>query len=187
MIIISKIKIGIGLLAMACFTMLLITVSIEAGSTESGTVNDPIVTKSYVDQRDGEVLEKINIKLAELAGGTSHNTTSTNGEIDMEAVYAYLDQKLVEEQGSVFVVVEVEEGQKLIGGAGTEIVLRGGSATIIEGVNGDGIADLTDGKDLLEGIDVPAQHHLLIAKDDGRGLMIHSKSWIMVKGDYTLE
>lgn len=87
---------------------------------------------------------------------------------------------------SIFLVVEVPAGARLIGEAGTEMILRGGKATALD--NGvDGISDLTAGKDLKSGVSVTTNHLLLVPKADGRGISCSTQSWVMVKGGYTIE
>ena len=85
-----------------------------------------------------------------------------------------------------FQVVNMSKGDVLIGEAGTEIILRMGTAEIIATQKG-GLADLTAGTDLTDGTNMPANHHLVIPVDDGRGIKAKDKVIVMVKGDYTLK
>ena len=85
-----------------------------------------------------------------------------------------------------FQIVNMEKGDTLIGEAGTEIILRMGTAEIIATEKG-GLADLTSGTDLANGTNMPANHHLVIPMDDGRGIKAKNKVIVMVKGDFTLE
>ena len=85
-----------------------------------------------------------------------------------------------------FRVVNMSKGDVLIGEAGTEIVLRMGTAEIIATQKG-GLADLTAGTDLTDGTNMPANHYLVIPVDDGRGIKAKDKVIVMVKGDYTLK
>ncbi len=89
----------------------------------------------------------------------------------------------------IFEAIAVENGKKVVLGAGAEIILRSGSATVIEGKNGDGLADLTAGVDLGQGDRVPLQHQLVASRDDGRSVKINSRrtSYLLVKGDYKVE
>lgn len=106
---------------------------------------------------------------------------------------SYVDARIAElksdaDGGSsaVFGAVSVEKGKKLIGGGGTELILRSGSAAAID--NGaDGLSDLTAGKDLKGGAPVTKNHLLLVPRDDGRGILAQSDIWIMVKGAYTIK
>lgn len=83
-------------------------------------------------------------------------------------------------------VVELEPGQRLICGAGTEIILRGGSGAVIDSELG-GLCDVTQGKDLRMGEAAPANHLLLVPRDDGRGIQALTAVILMVRGNYTLE
>lgn len=117
---------------------------------------------------------------AESGAGSAQDPVVTKSYVD--ALFATVSQG----DAAIFRVVEVPAGSKLIGDAGTEMILRGGKATALD--NGvDGISDLTAGKDLKSGISVIANHLLLIPKEDGRGISCSTKSWVMVKGDYTIE
>ncbi|PKM85074.1 MAG: hypothetical protein CVU86_04250 [Firmicutes bacterium HGW-Firmicutes-11] len=87
---------------------------------------------------------------------------------------------------SVFEPINVKAGQKLIGGAGTELILRSGDAYAID--NGvDGLSDVTSAKDLKGGVTITANHLLLVPRADGRGLEAGSDLWVMVKGSYTIQ
>ena len=85
-----------------------------------------------------------------------------------------------------FQVVNMNKGDVLIGEAGTEVILRMGNAEVIATQKG-GLADLTAGTDLADGTNMPANHHLVIPVDDGRGIKAKDKVIVMVKGDYTLK
>ena len=85
-----------------------------------------------------------------------------------------------------FQILNMNKGDVLIGDAGTEIILRMGSADIIATQKG-GLADLTAGIDLADGTAMPSNHHLVIPVDDGRGIEANSAVIVMVKGDYELK
>ncbi|MGE5579880.1 MAG: hypothetical protein ACM3WU_07545 [Bacillota bacterium] len=84
------------------------------------------------------------------------------------------------------VVVEVPAGKKLIGSAGTEIIVRSGSATAIDTQSG-GLSDVTAGVDLRKGDIAPANHLLIVPRDDGRGIAAVTSLFVMVRGAYTLQ
>ena len=123
------------------------------------------------------------------AAGIFGAETGAGSAADPVVTKSYVDELFatVNQGGStIFQVVEVPAGSKLIGGAGTEMILRGGKATAID--NGvDGISDLTAGKDLKSSTAVISNHLLLVPKDDGRGISCSVQSWVMVKGEYTIE
>lgn len=92
----------------------------------------------------------------------------------------YVDTRLT------YQTVHVLAGQRIIGGAGAEIILRSGEATAID--NGaNGVSDITSGTDLMSGMQVGLNHLLLIPRDDGRGIAASTEGWIMVRGDFTIE
>ena len=142
----------LSMLLVGIFSVVLIVATgilVFGAESGAGTAEDPVVTKSYVDQ---------------LFASISTSETAS----------------------AVFEVVEVQAGAKLVGGAGTEMILRGGKAKAID--NGkDGVSDLTAGKDLKMGTTVALNHLLLIPKDDGRGISCTVQSWVMVKGTYTIK
>lgn len=142
--------------------------SASSGSTP-GSADDPLVTKSYVDQ-----------KLANLGSTGNTGTTpapapSTGGSTTPVAGV------------DTFTVVQVPAGKTLKGGEGTEMILRSGSATIIASSNG-GVTDITGGQDLAQGVAVDKNHMLLIPRNDGRGLKIGDyQAFVMVRGTYTIQ
>jgi len=99
-------------------------------------------------------------------------------------IYEYVDAKASEG----FVVVNVPKGKTVICGAGTEMILRMGSAEVIGSARG-GIADVTMGVDLADGIAVPSNHMLIVPLDDGRGVKIdaNTEAILMIKGKYTIK
>lgn len=87
-----------------------------------------------------------------------------------------------------FEVVTVGAGKKVTGGAGTEMILRMGSGSIIASARG-GLADATMGADLGDGAAIPSNHLLIVPLNDGRGVRIASESdaILMIKGSYNIE
>ena len=85
-----------------------------------------------------------------------------------------------------FKVVEIPANKSLYGEAGTEMVLRMGKGSIIATDKG-GVADLTAGYDLSNGSAIPANHHLIVPVEDGRGLKVTENSLVLVKGGYSIK
>lgn len=161
-----------------------------AGSGAPGTVSDPLATKSYVDMKVA-VLDDL-IDTLDATASTSTGTGLPDSE-SMEDLYAYVDEQVAKIPSSRFEVVELEAGQKLLGGASTELILRGGAAVAITRNSDDGLSDLTDSSvgiqkngNLINGESIPLNHLLLVPRDDGRGIAITKQSWVLVKGDYTI-
>lgn len=125
----------------------------------AGSETDPLITLSYLEQRISEVKKYVDDKISSL-----NNTSSNNLE-----------------------VIELKNGQKIIGREGTEFILRSGKA-IAKVSDLGGISDVTDGVDLKEGENIPRNHQLIIPRDDGRGLVIiEDSTFILVRGEYIIE
>ena len=87
---------------------------------------------------------------------------------------------------AVFTVVNVEKGKTFVAGAGCEFILRGGEATV-NASNQGGLSDTTAGGDLAQDTNVPANHLLIVPRDDGRGFLAKTDVIIMVKGSYEVK
>lgn len=148
-----------------------------AGVTgQAGTADDPVVTKSYVDQQ----IQKA------LGGGTTTPTTPTtptdngNNNSGNNSSSASSDQ---------VTIVTVKPGEKLIAAAGAEFIVRNGHA-VIYSADSNGVADLTDGKDITNGQAV-GNNHLMSFPRAGRGIMVQddvkSSLTVMVRGGYSIQ
>lgn len=137
-----------------------------------GDTNDPIVVLSYLNDRLTSLIKEYNLgdikalkeQVAELSGGST-GTTGTGST------------------SSPLVVVEINAGEKIIAGAGTELILRGGKATIIGSELG-GLTNVTLGKDFVSGMNVVPNNLLIVPRDDGRGVYTDSHATFMVRGTY---
>ncbi|TVY09323.1 hypothetical protein [Paenibacillus cremeus] len=141
-----------------------------------GSVDDPIITKSYFDQN---IQKKIADELAkQLGSGTS--TTSTAPPATAQGTGS--------PQATGLTVIKLEQGQTLYGGAGTEFIVRTGKATAFSS-DDSGMADVTTGKDVIAGQAVEL-NHLLIVPREGRGIKPVPKSnldtYVMIRGSYLL-
>lgn len=83
-------------------------------------------------------------------------------------------------------VAELKAGQVLKGSAGSEIILRRGSAVIMD-ITGNGVPDLTAGVDIRAGGAVPVNHLLLIPREDGRGIKAVSPVVVMYRGGASIQ
>lgn len=126
-----------------------------------------------------------------LAAGAAAFAADPGSAEDPVVTKSYVDAQIaaaLEElggSGAVFTAVNVTAGSSLIGGGGTELVLRSGEATAID--NGiDGVSDLTGAKDLKGDAPITTNHLLLVPRDDGRGIKAVTDIWVMVKGTYTI-
>ncbi len=112
-------------------------------------------------------------------------------ENDPVVTKSYVDSQIAKYSGNggtsnEYTVVEVEAGQLVLGGEGTEIILRSGEASAID--NGaNGVSDLTAGQDLITGQNVSLNHLLLVPRDDGRGIYALTDIFVMIRGPYSLQ
>jgi hypothetical protein len=160
----------------------------KATGNDPGSMQDPLVTKSYVDEQIKKMLSDVDIS----DGNNKYDDNSsdvTNDPIDMTDVYNYIDNKFNEVESSKglgFVVVQMEAGQSLICEESTELIVRSGEASAVGNLLGDGISDVTGGVDIATGTVVPTNHLIIIPRTDGRGIMTSTMCYIMVKGKYTI-
>ncbi len=108
------------------------------------------------------------------------SSVAPGSDADPLVARSYVDQYLS------LVVVEVAKGQTLVGGAGTEIILRSGTARAVASQLG-GVCDLTGGRDLPQGELVKTNHLLLVPRADGRGIRADTALFVMVRGPYTIK
>ena len=164
---------------------------VKAALSEPGSQGDPLVTLSYVEKRIEEVKSGINEKINNLVSKTENNTKSIS---DLELSNTNLSNELNDlktkensnTSGATFEVVVLENGQTLIGKGGTEIILRAGSAKAIT-TGTDGLSDVTNDNDIKKDEEIPKNHLLIIPRDDGRGLYVSSKTYLMIRGDYEIK
>ncbi|UQZ33860.1 hypothetical protein C2I18_10180 [Paenibacillus sp. PK3_47] len=173
-----KVSMATGLLAGGIWAGSLLNVTAEGASVGSqpGTADDPVVTKSYVDQQIQKALQGGTLATQAPAATTAPAATPAPSS----APAANSDESEI---------VDVKPGQTLIAGAGAEFIVRAGKAVIYsQDVNG--VADLTDGVDLANGVAAPT-NHLLSFPRDGRGITVQEGQTlglvVMVRGAYTLK
>lgn len=146
----------------------------DGASAPTGTVNDPLITKSYLDQQLAELVAK---ELGKQNGGASTPTPAPTPPASTGGAETELK------------VVQLQSGQTLFAKAGTEVIVRTGK-TVAVSTDGDGIPDVTSGKDLAAGTAVDL-NHLLIFPRDGRGIKPAAKSeaaiYVMVRGGYSIQ
>ncbi len=131
---------------------------------EPGTEGDPLISKAYIDN---VLMPKIENLIESKLEDVSFSEGSTS-------------------DASVFNVVNVKAGKKVICKAGTELILRSGKATVIATEKG-GLADTTAGVDIANGNSMPSNHLLVVPVADGRGLDAETDVIVMIKGGYSIK
>ncbi|GIO33196.1 MULTISPECIES: hypothetical protein [Paenibacillus] len=157
---------------------------------QPGTADDPVVTKSYVDQQ---------IQKALGGGGNTTTTPPTNPTTPTtpptnpttppatDKPSGGKDETTIVE--NTVSVVTLKPGEKLIAKAGTEFIIRSGKG-VVYSEDANGVADLTDGKDIANGQAV-GNNHLLSFPRNGRGIMVQDGNKynliVMVRGGYSIQ
>ncbi|WP_166243603.1 hypothetical protein [Paenibacillus turpanensis] len=201
-------KMGVALvvgISVFCASAYIIKADNVLQTNEPGSVNDPVVTKSYVDE---QIQKLTGIKPSTSTSSGAGASTSTSGLSAAEV------RKLIQEElaklpaqtnpsGSAAApvaapstsgsdelkVVQMSTGQTLLAGAGSEFIVRSGKVYAYSNTE-NGIPDVTGGKDLSSGTQVP-HNHLLIFPREGRGIKADAKNagdvYVMVRGSYLLQ
>lgn len=90
--------------------------------------------------------------------------------------------------GATFILVNATRGAFLEGGAGTEIILRSGTATAVGVGTSSGLVNITTGTNLDNGAALARNHLLLVPRADGRGARVTSATAIfLVRGPHQLQ
>ncbi|MGI6776480.1 MAG: hypothetical protein ACOX7R_00175 [Acetivibrionales bacterium] len=152
---------------------------VQAVTADPGSEDDPIVSKSYVDEQVEELEDKVD-ELTDMVRELTKKiqVLESNGPQGNTA------------GGSKFEVLRLTQGQQLIAGESAEIIVRYGNAVAISGINGDGLSDITSdqGGDLFTGDPIPVNHLLLVSRDDGRGLVAEGKEvFLLIRGEYSIK
>jgi len=175
---------------------------------QPGDANDPLVTRRYVESRIAELnaeISQLRAIVDNIAPGTtgylSNNNIITGAERDVlfsdliqyfESIYGdFLDAALAttgQTPGGAYVVpftpLLIPAGSTLIGEAGAEFILRSGTATAVTGP--DGMVNVTAGRDIVNGNNIPTNNLLLVPRSDGRGFYADTDVWVMIKGGYQI-
>ncbi len=176
--------------AAATFTLLLTT-----AFAQPGTSSDPLVSKSYVDDKINQVLTQLGGKPLTTTAPSSPNYTQDSPPVidssvsssDVDAIANEVIERLNQynDQQGGFVPVSLDAGQKLIGGEGAEIILRSGSARgYCPGENG--LVDVSAGIEIFSE-PIVTNHMIIVPRSDGRGVEAITGCWFIVKGGYDIK
>ena len=204
-----KRKFRVSFILIIALAMLATTI-VAAAASSYDTTNDPIVVYSGMVKWAEETFrpsinEKIDQSVASLQ--TTLNDTQTKLSTAEQTIAALrqelnaLTQKLEAlDNGSQtptvdvsgYEVVYLTQGTQLLANSVCNIILRSGSATVISpfyGASAQGLTDITDGSELLNGDAIQKNHLLVVPRgNDGRGIYITSAdgAYILVQGGYQL-
>jgi len=205
-------------------TVLLLAAALLAGgwwvrtsyaASTPGSSADPVVTKSYVDNKFNSLNATLNQILTQLGGAAAPGTapgsgpqptpsialpTSDDSAIvsDVVAQIEFLYGDVLRGGGtsattvpakdggiSSFTPVSAVAGQIILGGEGTEIILRSGAAVGYTEVK-DGIVNASSGTDVKTGQAIKPNQLHIVPRDDGRGVQVTKDAWFIIKGSYQI-
>jgi hypothetical protein len=152
-----------------------VNLALSAGTPQPGSAEDPIISKSYVDAETVKLRNEL-LQLEKKYEEAVRNLQTALNELRTSGIGNGAEG---------FVVVELENGKKLLTGSGTELILRSGTAKALKGANGT-LADTTSAADLAEGKAVSKNHLLISSRDDGRGIQATTFCYLLVRGGYRI-
>lgn len=179
--------IGIGIWVGSSF------ITISDASSQLGSADDPVVTKSYVDQ---QIQKALGSNISSSASNTSNNSSTKNNTSAVPVSPPTTTPATPTPTPSSVTtptlttkVVEIRPGKKLIAAAGTEIIVRTGKAVVYSS-DKNGILDLTAGSEMGGSQAIP-NNHLLLFPRDGRGVEVAMtqgyNATVLVIGDYKIQ
>lgn len=154
---------------------------------QPGSVNDPLITKSYVDQVvAGQVKTEIDKQMASQLAELDKMLADKQQEMDAQIEQFQKQLEALIGQAGGLTIVELQPEQTLFADPGTSLIVRNGR-TIAVSTDANGIPDVTGGKDLPDGTAIETNHMLLFPRE-GRGIKsLHDSTvFVMVTGGYTV-
>lgn len=178
--------IGIGIWVGSSF------ITISDASSQLGSADDPVVTKSYVDQ---QIQKALGGSSSSSVGNTSHNNSSSKNNTPapvappVSTAPTNITPSATSSTTTTTKVVEIRPGKKLIAAAGTEVIVRTGKAVVYSS-DKNGILNLTAGSEMGGSQAIP-NNHLLLFPRDGRGVEVALtqgyNATLLVIGDYKIQ
>ena len=151
--------------------LLALTALCVSADTSYSSLDDPLVSLSYVNDVLGPEIAASVLRTIEGRYLSADELPTVN------TGYSYLT---------------LTQGQTLIAKGICEVIVLDGSASAVvtSAANisaGAGLSDVTAGLVIRDGESVPANHYIVIPKNDGRGLTVSSASSnILIRGEYNI-
>lgn len=184
-------------------TVVFAVVILLAGYARIAAGSDIVLASvDYVDSKFNE----LNVRISQISsGGTTGGTVDSNTltrinnlEVQTGALQNDVDdsKKRVDfmdntvrnlSDGTIWQVVKVDPGIRVLASDTGEVILRSGTARVIGNEYGEGISDMTSGREIKNGELVEKDHHLLIPRGDGRGIITETVCYIVYKGLYYMQ
>jgi len=152
----------------------------DGNTVTPGSVDDPVVTKSYVDQ-----------KIAAITGTNPGSGTNTGNGTNTGSGGTKTEDKPADQvdDNNAINIVTVPVGKTIIAKDGAQMVVRAGKA-VAYSPDSNGIADVTDGTDIKSGSRV-LNNHLILFPRGGRGILPEAGQkyslTVMVMGGYEIK
>ena len=143
-----------------------------------GSQSDPLVTLSYLTEKlTPSILAQVDQKITQRE---EQLETQLSGVA--EGYIQQMEDALSQSgSGAVFTVVTLTQGQQLVGGAGCELLLRGGTGVCVSDTS-PGLIDMTQGSTLANGSAL-SLNHLYLATVEGRGVLAQDTVTLLVRGE----
>ncbi|MEX1338170.1 hypothetical protein AB1399_03695 [Hydrogenibacillus schlegelii] len=160
----------------------------DANAGIPGSADDPLVTKSYVD-------EKLEALRAELRGTAPSSGAGSNAPAGAPTSGSGSGSGSSGASGGgaaatamPYQVLALKPGDILRGGSGTMLIVRTGKALAIGNAGGNGLSDVTAGIDVKDGQPVKYDHLLVVPSKDGRGIRVvgDATCYVTVWGPYEI-
>ena len=163
----------------------------------SATKDDPLVTLGYLEEiilpsfKEDIINE---IKLIYTPKEADENDmeaveVSAKPEEDSETTEAETQAEAISPVSNTYTLLELDMGQTVMADSICEFIVRPGSKVeAISSFPEQGIADITNGIEVLNGDIISLNAYCLIPRGkDGRGMKVLSeKAYIMIRGEYTV-
>lgn len=157
--------------------------------------SDPLITLSYLQEIFAPSLKQV--ILSDIENGFV-SKDEIQPEAEQETVPAVSEQENSAEsvdniadtsQSPSYTLLELSHGQTVMAQSICEFIVRPGSkVAVISPFPSQGVADITNGVEVLSGEMVSINAYCLIPRGgDGRGItVIGEKAYVMIRGDYTI-
>ncbi len=168
-------------ISLAVIAAVAISIFILPTAAAPGDSVDPLITLSYIEKELlPAIYSYIDEKIVTL-GSNAGAYAPYNEEIPAQPQSSGKWDK----SAATFELVSLKTNEAIICGAGAELILRMGRATVIATDKG-GIANVTEAVDLAHNARVPSNSLLIVPVDDGRGIIADNDVLILVKGEYVV-
>ncbi len=160
-------------------------------STSAFTDSDPLVTLGYLEQvfkpaMKQEIVDEVS---ETVSAAVSYVQSQPAVEVSADVNEAASDDGQTDKASSSYTLIELSMGQTVLANSICEFIVRPGSkVAAVSPFPEQGIADITNGIEVLNGEMISINAYCLIPRGgDGRRMTVMSeKAYIMIRGDYTI-